>query len=149
MAHRVRTIWWRVAKPRTLGVRGLVVDDQGRVCLVRHTYMPGWYLPGGGVKRSETLVDAVRRELQEETGVIMTGPPHGLVGAYSNHRDHKRDVVVIFEITNWEQHDHASAEIAEIRFVALDRLPPETSPSTRLRIQEWSEGRLPTWEWER
>src|SRR5437763_475237 len=77
VAHVARSLWWRVAKPRTLGVRGLVVDGDGRVCLVRHTYMPRWYFPGGGVKRSETLVDAVRREVFEEAGIAMTGPPHG------------------------------------------------------------------------
>jgi 8-oxo-dGTP pyrophosphatase MutT (NUDIX family) len=148
VAHWARTIWWWLARPRTLGVRGLVVDDQGRVCIVRHTYMPNWYLPGGGVKRSETLVDAVRRELAEEAGIVMTGGPHGLVGAYSNHRGHKRDVIVIFEVTDWKQAGHASPEIAEIRFVAPADLPAEASPSTRLRIAEWAEGRLPTWEWE-
>jgi ADP-ribose pyrophosphatase YjhB (NUDIX family) len=137
-----------VAKPRTLGVCGLVVDGQGRVCIVRLTYMAQWHLPGGGVKRGETLVETLRRELQEETGIVMTGPPHGLVGAYSNHRAHKRDVIVIFEVTQWDQREHASPEIAEIRFVSPDQLPPETSPPTRLRIAEWAEGRLPTWEWE-
>jgi ADP-ribose pyrophosphatase YjhB (NUDIX family) len=137
-----------VAKPRTLGVCGLVTDDQGRVCIVRLTYMGQWHLPGGGVKRPETLVETLRRELEEETGIVMTGPPHGLVGAYSNHRAHKRDVIVIFEVHDWVQREHASPEIAEIRFVRPDELPPETSPSTRLRIEEWVEGRLPTWEWE-
>ena len=52
----------RRTRGMTLGVRALLVADGG-VVLVRHTYTPGWYLPGGGVERGESVAEAVRREV--------------------------------------------------------------------------------------
>ena len=53
LAHRLiaraARLWWKVRRPRTLGVRALVLDEADRVALVKHSYRPYWYLPGGGV----------------------------------------------------------------------------------------------------
>ena len=62
----------------TLGVRGCCIDQDGRVFLVRHSYMPGWYLPGGGVERRETAIVALGRELREEAGIVLEDAPTGL-----------------------------------------------------------------------
>ncbi|HEY4125298.1 MAG TPA: NUDIX domain-containing protein, partial [Rhizomicrobium sp.] len=51
------------------GAHAMVEDGQGRLLLVRHTYMPGWHFPGGGVNRAEPAADAVIRELKEEIGL--------------------------------------------------------------------------------
>ncbi len=56
-----------IFRPIRMGVRVMMLQD-GRVWLVRQTYMPGWFMPGGGIKKSETLDEAARREAREETG---------------------------------------------------------------------------------
>src|SRR5205085_1859217 len=47
--------YWRFARPMTVGVRALVIDGSGCILLVKHSYVSGWHLPGGGVEPGETL----------------------------------------------------------------------------------------------
>ncbi|HJT43756.1 MAG TPA: NUDIX domain-containing protein, partial [Rhizomicrobium sp.] len=76
MALRHRLLWkvahlvWRITKPRTIGVRAVVLDQEDRVALVRHTYTDQWYLPGGGVKKGESIEAALLRELKEELAIV-------------------------------------------------------------------------------
>ena len=71
---RLFHLYFRLKRPMTLGVRGLVHDaDRNSVFLIRHTYVPGWQLPGGGVEVGETVVEALERELFEEGNIELPG----------------------------------------------------------------------------
>ncbi len=146
-ADRARRIVWRILGPRTIGVRGLVVDQQGRVLLVRHSYgPPAWHLPGGGVKRREALVTALRRELGQECGITITAPVR-LLGTYSNLREGKSDHISVFVVEGWHQEEVDDAEIAGIGFFPPDALPEEASPGTRRRLAEWAAGEVSDFSW--
>jgi len=130
----------RVTRGLILGVRGLVTDGDGKVLLVRHTYMPGWYFPGGGVEWGEVAEHALARELVEEAGVRMTARPV-LASMHSNHKGHRGDHVLIYRVTAWEpcpptQH----GEIEAIEWFAPDGLPDDLSPATRRRLEELLDG---------
>jgi ADP-ribose pyrophosphatase YjhB (NUDIX family) len=123
-----------VARPITVGVRAVLVRE-GQVLLVRHTYQDHWYLPGGGVKRGETLTEALMRELREEVGARVGNV--ALLGMYSNFYEHKSDHVAVFVCTAFELGDAQNAEIETSAFFALDALPPGASPGTRRRIADY------------
>ena len=127
----LRRMAWQ---PVTLGVRVLLVRN-GEVLLVRHTYRDGWFLPGGGVKRHETLEAAARREAHEEVGATIG--ELRLMGAYSNFAEAKSDHVVVFVSESFEQTPNASAEIAEARFFRFDALPEGVSAGSLRRIEEF------------
>lgn len=138
-----------VLRAHTLGVRALVRDDDGRVLLVRHTYLPGWYLPGGGVDPGETIAEAAARELVEETGVAPSDAPR-LFGLYLNRRVSRRDHVALMVFDLSVGHPtlrRPPHEIADLGFFALDALPEETTGATRRRLAEVFDGAAITAEW--
>ncbi|QTN19399.1 NUDIX domain-containing protein [Brevundimonas sp. AJA228-03] len=126
----------RATRGMTLGVRAVAVDDRGRVMLVRHTYLHGWWLPGGGVDRGETCLDAAARELFEETGLRATAPGR-LLSLHSNERFFRGDHVAVYrfdEFTPGERTHHG--EIAETGWFDPKDLPPDAHRSTVTRLAE-------------
>jgi len=145
---RVAAVYWRFARGLTLGVRGLVLDPENKVFLVRHSYVPGWHLPGGGVEPGETLVEALRRELVEEGNIEVIGEPV-LHAVYFNRKLMARDHVALFVIRDFRQERPPvlDAEIVEHGFFPCDDLPAGVTTSTRQRIAEAVFGAATSPEW--
>ncbi len=136
VSRRLLHPWFRLRRGLTLGVRVAVSDGEGRILLVRHTYAPGWLFPGGGVERGETAVDAARREVAEETGVIATGPLR-LFGLYANEASFPGDHIALYVLERFERQAwKPSLEIAEAGFFARDALPEGVTGGTQRRLQE-------------
>lgn len=144
--YRIRRTFLRLRQPLTLGVRCIVAREDGHVLLVRHSYIPGWHFPGGGVKRGESFETAVVRELFEEAGVKTLERPK-LFHAYSNFKAWKSDYVLVYALRQFELTPQPNWEIAEHAFFPLDALPLETTAATRRRLSEWQGHGAPAEEW--
>lgn len=125
----------------TLGVRAACFNEKGEVFLVKHSYVPGWYLPGGGVERGETVGKAILKEIREEGNLEATATPV-LFHTYYNRYVSRRDHVLLYRIdvrqTAPRPADH---EIVECGFFDPANLPVDTTRATRLRLEELA-GRL-------
>jgi ADP-ribose pyrophosphatase YjhB (NUDIX family) len=140
LAHYLYVAKWYVLRPITTGVRVLVLNDR-RVLLVRHTYRSGWFMPGGGLKRGETIEQAARRELREETGLEVGAME--VAGIFTNVGEGKTDHVVVFRVECSAAPRPDSPEVAECAWFALDALPEGVAPGSRRRITELSEPGAP------
>jgi ADP-ribose pyrophosphatase YjhB (NUDIX family) len=129
--------YWRFSRAATLGSRAMVIDGAGRIFLVKHTYVDGWHLPGGGVETGETLLEALTRELAEE-GNIQLGAAPQLYSVYFNRRTSRRDHVALFIVRDFRQDGNPKPnhEIAEHAFFPIDALPEDASRGTRARVAE-------------
>jgi len=120
----------------SLGVRAIVLNKAGEILLVKHSYESGWFLPGGGVDKNESIQAAVKRELKEEAGICVVGEPklfacyiHSILGAM--------DYPFLFIIQDYTEIKANSPEIAEYGFYPYEALPETTSPGTLRRLKEY------------
>jgi ADP-ribose pyrophosphatase YjhB (NUDIX family) len=146
--RQVFHLYWRFARGMTLGVRGVVLDDANRVFLVKHSYVSGWHLPGGGVEVGETFGDALRRELAEEGRIEVLGDPL-LHGIFLNRHVSRRDHVAIYVVKQFRQDrmPEPNREIVACGFFDAAALPAEATEGTRNRIAEVLQGKplIATW----
>jgi len=148
LIHRLSCFFSRYARTLTLGVQAVVIDGQGRIFLVRHSYVPGWHLPGGGVEVGETLLTALARELAEEGNFSLTETPV-LHGVFLNSRVSRRDHVAVFVVRGFRQEPapEPNYEIIDHGFFAPDALPKGTSQAARRRLAEVLRGAAVAERW--
>jgi ADP-ribose pyrophosphatase YjhB (NUDIX family) len=127
-----------LTRPMTLGARVMLFNSKGEICLIKHGYVAGWQLPGGGVDSGETIGNAAIRELAEEAGYEPI-EPLVLFAAYRNGKASKRDHVLLYvcraakPISGFKIDGR---EIVDCRFFATGALPEDITGSTRRRIDE-------------
>lgn len=148
LLRRIFHVYFLLVRGMTLGVRAVVLDPDDRVFLVRHSYVSGWYLPGGGVDLGEAMEEALRRELKEEGDIDLTGAAV-LHGIFLNSHVSRRDHVAVYVVRQFRQDrpPEPNREIVECGFFAITALPEGTTPGTRRRIAEVLDGKplIATW----
>ena len=145
---RVFQTYFRMQRPATLGVRGVVTDEKGRVLLLKHTYTPGWHFPGGGVERLETCGLSLVRELQEEAGIIAAPDALELISIHANHAYFPNDHVLVYRVASWTQGESTQkGEIAAVDFFDPFAPPPDISKGTQRRLDEIFGGKPRSEHW--
>jgi 8-oxo-dGTP pyrophosphatase MutT (NUDIX family) len=133
----LRSLYHRIFRPMLVGVRLILLDGE-RILLVKHTYESVWNLPGGTVKKKETLEAAVRREAAEELGAQLGELL--LYGVFTSFYEGKSDHIAVFLCKDGVVSGRKNYEIEAYDFFALDELPKIT-PGARRRISELRESR--------
>ncbi|WLR91446.1 NUDIX domain-containing protein [Shinella zoogloeoides] len=136
-ATRMLHGYFALSRGMTMGVRAACFDEAGRIFLVRHSYVPGWHLPGGGVERGETALEALAKEMREEGNLAIGAPPR-LIHIYFNRQTSRRDHVLLYRCDAVTQTAPRlkDREIVEAGFFALDALPVATTAATHRRLEE-------------
>jgi len=121
--------------PVAFGVCALIEDGSGRILLVRHSYQPGWLLPGGGVGRGEPPERALMRELKEEVGLESDAQPE-FVRLYTRRAGWATNLIALYRLREATIAFKPNFEIREARFFAVDALPRDAPAAVRRRIAE-------------
>ena len=132
--HKLRVLYWHVCRPITNGVRIILIKNN-KVVLLKHVYENGWYFPGGGVKRGETLEKAIKREVKEEVSGKVNKME--LFGVYTNLIEGKTDHISVFVSSDFKIGISDSSEIATVKEFNINKLPTNITPGTRRRIEEY------------
>lgn len=136
---KMRSLYRWLRRPVTIGVRALIVQDE-QIVLVRTHGSDVWDVPGGGVKRGETLRMAAIREAKEETGCSLAAGY--VLGIYLNVHDNMSNHVAVFVCTpRTAPSVRLNLEIAEARSWPLAALPPTVPDATRRRLTEYQAGK--------
>jgi 8-oxo-dGTP diphosphatase len=112
-----------------VGVFAALLDERGWLLLVRRRDVDLWEMPGGRVEPGESPMEAIRREVAEETGLDVE--VRRLVGLY---RRPSRDLLVLqFECRGGGE-PRTSPEVRDVGFFPMDALPEPINPAVAERI---------------
>jgi len=116
----------------TISVAAVIVNENGEVLLLDHVLRPasGWGIPGGFLKHGEQPVDAVRRELYEETGIELTDVELFHARTISRH------VEILFSAKTVGKPEVKSREINAVGWFRLKEMPENMSLTQKALVEK-------------
>jgi ADP-ribose pyrophosphatase YjhB (NUDIX family) len=143
--HYVRSICTSCGKilyRNPVPATGCIVEQYGAVLLARRKFEPWkgcWYIPSGFVEYGDDVEETARREVREETGLVVELGT--LFGVYSYFDDPRQDgIIILYRATVVDGALEAGDDAAEVAFFAADGLPPADQigfASHRRALREW------------
>lgn len=146
LATRLQCTYQALVGISTLGAHAIILNEQNQILLVKHTYKPHWYIPGGGVKKGESIKSALLRELKEEVGLTVLEEPK-LFGIYHHYYLKVNDYPCVYIIRKFTLSECYSKEIAEKQWYDFSQLPQTISPGTKRRLIEYFNRQPPSAQW--
>lgn len=127
----------------TVGCGAIIEDEQGRILLQQRTDYGFWGIPGGILELGETFEETVKREVLEETGLLIT--KLDLFGIYSGEKgfakyangDQVYSVQIIFYTTDYTGFLESNNESKELCFLHKNELPKNINPHQSSFILDW------------
>jgi len=119
-------LYWFVFRPKTTGVK-CVLRYGDKILLIKNSYgLKLWTLPGGGVKRNESVRDAVIREVREEVGITIKDLRE--CGSLFYDGNYKRNTIWVFATQVFSgQFEIDDLEVEEAKWFLQDKLPQNKS----------------------
>ena len=137
-AHRARSVYWRLAKPKVQGAAVIATDLNDQLLLIRLSYgSGGWNLPTGGIKAGEDPEDTAQRELMEETGCVAHSLT--LLGQQNEILHGADNTVHVFAAMVSDSPRADMREVVEARFFPMHSLPEPLTKTTQRRLQLFRE----------
>jgi 8-oxo-dGTP diphosphatase len=147
IAHEIGRL---VLRRPVLGILAVPIDPDGRIVMMRRRDTGTWCLPGGMVEWGETLEEAIRRELREETGVELERIER-IIGTYSEpDRDPRMHAICVLveakvgAVRDGAVHGLNPLEVAGVQAFALDEIPTNLAYDTRRQLDDHRAGRPAT-----
>ncbi|HEY4486227.1 MAG TPA: NUDIX domain-containing protein [Candidatus Paceibacterota bacterium] len=136
IAHPLLRAYRILTRQKASGARAIITKGD-EILLIRNIGVTYWSLPGGVLKRWETPMMCLRRELKEELGITIHSADYRYrLGTYqSEHGDHT-DTIHIFVIEIPSFYYKRQWELDEARWFKRDALPENLSPATDRRLTE-------------
>ena len=111
----------------------IIYDKEKGILLEKRTDNGMWCVPGGALELGETLEEALKREVKEETSLDIFNPKlfdvqAGVHMVYPN-KDEVYYTDVVYEINEYEGELKPDAESMELVWVPIDKLPDNIMPT--------------------
>lgn len=136
IAHKVRHRWRIFRGTPIAGVSVVVINLNGDVLLLRHSYGPKvWALPGGGLNPGEDPEECARREVMEELGLKLDSVRS--LGAIEEELSGSPHTAHLFAATCNMRPKPDRREVDEARFFPSHSLPEPLGDTTRRRLDVW------------
>jgi ADP-ribose pyrophosphatase YjhB (NUDIX family) len=103
-----------------IGVTGVIFNDKKEVLLFKHSYrQTKWSLPGGYVKAKEHPLEGLEREIEEESGLIVSADEQ--LNIRTDRKSSRMDITIVGKYIGGEF--KPSHEVSQYGFFTFDSLP--------------------------